>query len=274
MIFFTGVAQGQSTDSASIQQERAFTLEESLDLGPKDPSAVPATREYASGRIERRKFDQKKWKEIIDSRNYTDTRTKKNSKEQSANGGASGEHSGNRAMQSDEEDQSRYDYESEGSSIALPWLGPLGQLIFYGAIIAIIAVILIQIARNTSFKLNPKRVATATNSADDIHDITELDTEGLIERAHKANDYKLAIRLYFLDLLKKLNEHGVIVWTKDKTNRDYLSELFSKQYYFDEVRLLTLAYERIWYGEHNPTEESYHQLRTEFQAINQKVKAL
>jgi hypothetical protein len=80
------------------------------------------------------------------------------------------------------------------------------------------------------------------------------------------------VRLYFLDLLKKLNENGVIVWTKDKTNRDYLSELFSKQFHFDEIRRLTLAYERVWYGEHIPTEESYRELRNDFQQTNQKLK--
>ena len=236
----------------------------------KSPSALPASRNYASEKIEVRKFDEKKWREIVESRNYNDTRARKPQQDQNAGQADSGQKSGSRAL--DEDDQGGYDYDTE-EGINLGWMGPVGQIIFYVAIAAIIAVILLQIIRNTSFKSNPRRTSTSTNDADNIHDISELDTEDLIQKAHNARDYKLAIRLYFLDLLKKLNENGQIVWTKDKTNRDYLSELFTKQYYFNEVRRLTLAYERVWYGEHIPTEERYHELRNEFQVINQKFKA-
>ena len=72
-------------------------------------------------------------------------------------------------------------------------------------------------------------------------------------------------------LLKKLNEEGFIVWKKDKTNRDYLTELFSKPNYFEEVRRLTLAYEQIWYGDHTLPVESYQKLITEFKSIDQKL---
>lgn len=274
MCFFlaAGVVRGQ-LDSVSLMTEDTEFASESVSVESKDPSTVPATREYASERIERRKFDQKRWQEIIEARNYTDTRTRKDSKDGKSEGMAPGERSGTRAQQSDEDD-GRYDYEAEDDSgLNISWLGPLSSIIFYGAIIAIIVVILMQIVRNTSFKFNPKRAPTPLQNTEEIHDISELDTEALIAQAQRANDYKLAIRLYFLDLLKRLNANGVIVWTKDKTNRDYLSELFSKQYYFDEVRKLTLAYERVWYGEHIPTEERFRELTSEFLAINQKFKA-
>lgn len=271
-----GVVRGQLVDSVSVELEDGTrTSLESRLQGIQNPSTLPATREYAAEKIEIRKFDQKKWREIVKASDYADTRTRKNPQDQQTGGqGQSGGGSGPRMQDGDDDDQGRYEYDTEeDSGIDVSWLGPLGSIIFYAAIAVIIGVILLQIIRNTSFRSNPKKPSTSLNSAEDIHDISELDTEHLIQKAHNAQDYKLAIRLYFLDLLKKLNENGVIVWTKDKTNRDYLSEIFSKQYYFDEVRRLTLAYERVWYGEHIPTEEGYHALRNEFQEIDQKVKA-
>ena len=265
--------RAQDPDSLSVLLDDGTRVTlDAPSLDSKNPSTLPATREYASENIEMRRFAQKKWHEIVDSSNYSDTRTRKNRQgERSGSGGETDDDFG--ARRGDQSDDESYDYDrEEGTSINLNWLGPLGQLIFYGAIAAIIITILLQIARNTSFRTNTKRPSVSTIVGEEIHDISELDTENLIQAAHNAKDYKLAIRLYFLDLLKRLNENGTIVWTKDKTNRDYLSELFSKQYYFHEVRSLTLAYERVWYGEHIPTEERYHALRNEFQEINQKFK--
>ena len=81
------------------------------------------------------------------------------------------------------------------------------------------------------------------------------------------------VRIYFLGLLKKLNEGGLIVWKKDKTNRDYLAELFSKEDFFDEVKKVTLAYEQVWYGDHSLSVELYHQLMEEFKAIDSRLNA-
>jgi hypothetical protein len=273
LFLFACVVHGQSVDTLTVELEDGSRVPLGSQMQEaKIPSALPATREYSSENIKVRKFDPKKWHDIVDSRDYADTRTRKNPQDKQGQG-EGGRSSGTRGGDTDENDDGRYEYDrDEGSSLNLSWLGPLGQIIFYVAIAVIIIVILQQIIRNTSFRSNPKRPSASSNSVDNVHDITALETEDLIQKAHGARDYKLAVRLYFLDLLKKLNENGVIVWTKDKTNRDYLSELLSKQYYFDEVRKLTLAYERVWYGEHLPTEEGYLQLRNEFQEINQKFK--
>jgi hypothetical protein len=274
LLLAAGILKGQSLDSTFVELEDGSVVPLSSTLqAEKSPSTLKATKEYSSEPIQVKKFDQKKWREIVNKHDYSDTRTKKDPRQGGTDKtGKTGEPGSTRAGDDDSEEE-RYDYDDEGSTIDLSWLGPIGQIIFYLAIGAIIVMILLQVIRNTSWKPNPKRTSPDTSGADHVHDITELDTESLIQKAHLAGNFKLAIRLYFLDLLKKLNENGVIVWTKDKTNNDYLSELFSKQYYFDEVRRLTLAYERVWYGEHLPTEERYHALRNEFHEINQKFKA-
>ncbi len=263
------------TDSIQIVDSDGEILTLNPSSQPKDPAALKATRDYSAEKIEVRKFDEAKWKKIVDSHDYTESEKKKKQQDQSTRPSDSG-HGQRPRMKEGNSGDDGYDrdYEDEASTNTnLSWLGPLGQILFYAIIGAIIVMIIVQVVRSTSFKSNPKRTPVAANTADDVHDISELDTENLIQKAHNARDYKLAIRLYFLDLLKTLNENGTITWTKDKTNRDYLSELFSKQYYFTEMRRLTLAYERVWYGEHTPTEQSYGELRSEFQEISQKFKS-
>lgn len=279
-----GTLQAQSFDSLLEASPAVITPEDMESLVSEqvstDPSTLPSTREYASEDIKVRKFDPKRWREVIGGHNYNDTRKRKKPPEKREQQGKESESSdqeaGPRRRAGDSDDAEDYDeaYDGGDPSVDLGWLGPVTQIVFYGVIAAVIILILYQIARNISYRSNPKKAADKSKSPDEVNDITELDTEGLIRNAHLAGNYKLAIRLYFLHLLKKLNENGVIVWTKDKTNRDYLSELFSKQYYFDEVRKLTLAYERVWYGEHIPTAETYEALSSEFKAIDQKLNAI
>ncbi|MBT1698699.1 DUF4129 domain-containing protein [Fulvivirgaceae bacterium PWU4] len=270
---------GDSLEVTISPEDAAFFKEQAEQLST-DPSTLPSTREYASGKMEVRKFDPKRWREVVGGHDYNDTRKRKKPPEKQEQqlkkeSESSDLEYGPRRRPSNSDDAADYDEDYDGgdSSVGLGFLGPIMQIVFYCMIAAIIVLILYQIARNVSYRANPKKAADKSKSPDEVHDITELDTEGLIRNAHLAGNYKLAIRLYFLHLLKKLNENGVIVWTKDKTNRDYLSELFSKQYYFDEVRKLTLAYERVWYGEHIPTAETYEALSSEFKAIDQKLNA-
>jgi hypothetical protein len=267
LCFVSVLVYGQG-DSV-IAEEQDGSLEALLTRAPDN---TPASKQYSSENITIRKFDDKKWHEIVDSKNYSDKRTRNTPQREMQGGGKQPQNSGTRAQQP-EEDNARYSYDDDTETLDMSWLGPIGEIIFYLAIATIIIVILVQVIRTTSFKPNPKRAQTSIDGAEDGQDITLLDTENLISQAHAARNYKLAIRLHFLDLLKKLNENGLITWTKDKTNRDYLRELFSKHYYFEEIRKLTLAYEQVWYGEHAPGEERYEELRGEFQGINQKLKA-
>ena len=270
LFFVSVVSYGQAADGSSSELPQDPALERLLSR-TQAPSTLTTTQEYSSENITIRKFDEKKWQEIVGSRNYSDKRTLETPQSEKQSGEEPTANSGARTTDNNESGD-RYSYDEDSETLDMSWLGPVGQIIFYVALASIIIIILVQVVRTTSFKSNPKRTRTTEGDSDDIHDITTLDTEELISKAHRARDYKLAIRLYFLDLLKKLNESGRIVWTKDKTNRDYLSELFTKQYYFEEIRKLTIEYERVWYGEHFPNEDRYQELRREFQEINQKFK--
>lgn len=87
-------------------------------------------------------------------------------------------------------------------------------------------------------------VITTENIEAYIH---ETDLERFIREALNAGNFPLAIRMYYLQIIKTLSEKGAIKWSKEKTNRDYLREMrdhrLGKQF-----RDVTRTYEQIWYG--------------------------
>ncbi len=76
----------------------------------------------------------------------------------------------------------------------------------------------------------------------------ENDLERMIYEALQSNNYKLAIRLQFIYVVRLLSEKGLISWKKHKTNAAYGRELkghtFSPKYSY-----LNSLFEHVWYGE-------------------------
>lgn len=72
--------------------------------------------------------------------------------------------------------------------------------------------------------------------------------KSLIEKALVDNDHRLAIRYYYLWLLKVLSKNEVIKWDLEKTNSDYLSEIKDGETR-NSFQYLSYLYNNIWYGE-------------------------
>lgn len=86
-------------------------------------------------------------------------------------------------------------------------------------------------------------------SYDDIErNLKNIDFEQLIKDTIKSGDYRLAIRYYYLWILKKLSEKSIIDWNPEKTNSDYLYEIKSEALKKD-FAYVSYLYNYIWYGE-------------------------
>ncbi|HCW08203.1 MAG TPA: hypothetical protein DGG95_12655 [Cytophagales bacterium] len=258
-------------DSTLIEQLQQRSERTSL-TEPSEQATQPNV--YSQQPIEVKPFDQKKWKEIVGDETYSEKDRKRN-KSQSG-GGVSG--SGGNQSSDKQGGKKRFqgqDYEMEDedeSNFNLPINPLLVKIIFYSIAALIVGYILFLIIKNARFKSSPKIIKSDT-ATEELTDIRELPVDHLLQKALSSGDYKLAVRIYFLALLKKLDEGGLIRWKKDKTNREYLSELFSQEVYFEEVRLLTLAYEQVWYGNHTFSAQAYQQLFLSFQAMDQKLNS-
>ncbi|NNL81181.1 MAG: DUF4129 domain-containing protein [Flavobacteriaceae bacterium] len=93
--------------------------------------------------------------------------------------------------------------------------------------------------------------------------IQAADFKNLIMQAEKNNNFRLAIRYYYLWLLKSLNSKAIIHYDVEKTNSDYRDEIQSEQLRsaFDYTSYL---YNYIWYGEFDVTEVQFRQAKTAF----------
>nr|WP_262905325.1 DUF4129 domain-containing protein [Hymenobacter nitidus] len=93
-------------------------------------------------------------------------------------------------------------------------------------------------------------------AAEDIH---SLDFNTLLAQAEAAGNYRLAVRLGYLAVLKQLTDHGLIRWQPEKTNHDYLRELTagSLRPAFQEI---TRQFEYVWYGEQNDLSAAHYTL--------------
>lgn len=96
--------------------------------------------------------------------------------------------------------------------------------------------------------------------------VLETDLERFLREAKASANWPLAIRLYFLLIIKQLSDNGTIRWAKEKTNRDYLRETNTHPLGAD-FRNITRQYERIWYGNQGLDSEAFVALEPDFQAL-------
>jgi hypothetical protein len=207
-----------------------------------DPADLQTTKSYRQGKVSDRHFDETEWKKIVDGVDY-----------------------------SEEEKPVEEEKKENDEGFSIPWSGPLIRMLSYVFVVAIALCLVWFIVQNVSFDLHIQRSKVDDDMENPVENIETLDIQSLLDEAVRAGNFKLAVRLYYLRLLKLLNEAQVIVWKKDKTNRDYLAELFSRDFHFSDIRRLTLFYESVWYGDHMLQAENFQSVRNQFEAVHQRI---
>ncbi|HEX4875979.1 MAG TPA: hypothetical protein VFV31_04860, partial [Chitinophagaceae bacterium] len=132
---------------------------------------------------------------------------------------------------------------------------PIGQRTWFKTLIWLIIVggfvtVLILFLASSDVGLFRKRPQSLSKQEDEDEmpeDIFAINYQKEIDKATAKGDYRLAVRLMFLRLLKIMAEKNVIQYKQDKTNLDYLSQLFTTSYHKDFFRI-TRHYEFSWYG--------------------------
>jgi hypothetical protein len=216
------------------------------------PDKLPATQDHANSKMTIRKFDDAEWKKVTGGNTFEEKPDKVEGEE-------------------DDDEKNKADAPIKNMP-TIPWDSSVLHIIAYVIVIALILGIVYYFTKDLRFSARVKPVAQpAQDLAATVENIEHIEVATALQKALAEGNFKLAIRLYYLDLLKKLNERAYIVWKKDKTNHNYLMELYTKGFYFDDIRKLTLAYELVWYGEHTLQNETYQKLFSEFEAIFQKI---
>jgi len=238
-------AQQGDLPVVAIAEDGDFPTESEQGHELIDPAELEATRAYQQERPVVRRFAQEKWRAVVEGVNYDE------------------------AVRKEEPEQPKESVSWEA------WNGSWWRVIAYIAVTGMVITILYFLLKNISFdfRIRKTKITSAPNEGE-LENIEALDTRAILVRAIEDGDFKLAVRLYFLALLKTLNEKGVIVWKKDKTNKDYLTELFLRDFLFDEIRDLTRSYESVWYGDHDLRQESFRVISRRFEVALEKVNAM
>lgn len=103
-------------------------------------------------------------------------------------------------------------------------------------------------------------------------DIQSLDTRSLIEQALDRSDYRQAIRLQYLDVLKGLDEKKWIHWEQNKTNQDYVKEL-NKSKHGEAFERLTFHFDYAWYGDFRVGKDLYDKIAPGFRDFKKRLGA-
>ena len=118
-------------------------------------------------------------------------------------------------------------------------------------------------------KSSDKSIIPVTDIENNIH---LTDFKELIASAEKDNNYRLAIRYYYLWLLKGLTNAEIIAYDVEKTNSDYFNEISSKEIK-DEFSYTSYLYNYIWYGEFDVNEQQFSKAKTAFTKFLNSIKA-
>jgi hypothetical protein len=218
--------------------EEATEEEEEVEHVMLAPQDLGSTKAYTEEEVYNKHFDQSKWREVIGETDYTQEEVP----------------------------------EFKPNLPSMPWAGTAIKVIAWTIVIALILFLVYFLYQNIKFTKKVRSTSgIGSYPGNEVEDIHEMNIPEMLKQALAAKNFKLAVRLYYLSLLKNLHDAGLIHWEKDKTNRDYLGELFSKEAYYNDVRKLTRNYEEVWYGDRAMADESLLAIIASFETVNQKL---
>lgn len=140
-----------------------------------------------------------------------------------------------------------------------------------GAIIVLIVWLFIRL------NPGPQLIGTPETGSVSFHEeeaiVRSQDIASLIASAISAGDFRLAVRYYYLQLLRHLNEKGLINYEFQKTNAEYLAEI-KDDGFKPKVKRLMRLYDFIWYGSFNVTENDFSVAQKSFSEVESSINKL
>jgi hypothetical protein len=177
--------------------------------------------------------------------------------------------SGNYEDYKNEEAKRKEQNNSDSISINL---GPLAWIFYIAIAGAVIFLVYILINEGVSNLFSSNRNKTVNNFEEiTAENIENADIITLIKNAENDDDYRLAIRYYYLLVLKTLSLKNYIKFEDDKTNNEYLIEVSDKPFSKD-FQYTSYLYNYIWYGEFPINLNNYITAKTNMETLLKQVK--
>ena len=238
------------SDTTYIDED--YASEDSYDSGyasstyTQRPGELDPTKKERSQAYAEKKFSKTAWKKIVGKTKYTEDPI-------------------------DEKEVTR----KPGPGRSMAWNPAVLKIVGYILILLMIGWIIYYLFRNAmnddGFRKNSMHPDSLLYDKRHIDEIREDDIEKLLREALERNDFRMAVRIYYIRLLKHLHTAGFIAWKKDKTDHDYAAELTAFAF-TREFRKLMTAYELIWYGDRTPTPDEFRKLQVNFNDFQRQAE--
>ncbi|MFD2920502.1 hypothetical protein ACFS6H_12320 [Terrimonas rubra] len=153
---------------------------------------------------------------------------------------------------------------------SISWLGPFLWVIIIGGFLIFIAWWYINNGQGSLFRRDPRAFGNESEAEDIPEDIFAINYAAAISKAMAAGDYRLAVRLMYLQVLANMHHRNIIKYKQDATNFDYLMQLHQTGYY-PEFFKVTRHYEYAWYGLFPVNKQAFDAIKQDIDALNQKI---
>ena len=213
------------------------------------PPPTKGQTEYENKDIKQHNFDKNKWHDLTKDLDYS--------------------------VETDKTKKEKKDSGAMFSPAQIQMLVQFFKAIFWILAAALVIFLFYQIANNGNVFFRRSKKITNISDASTIHideeDIQNNDFDALIRRATAQKNYVLAVRLYYLAILKELDAKGDIKWEKEKTNSRYLSEM-KKHDLLVPFKNCTHLFDTYFYGQRALDETVFTGIQSEFQNLLEKTK--
>ena len=149
-----------------------------------------------------------------------------------------------------------------------PWFKTLLWVIMIAAFVGIIIWFLMA-SDVRLFRRKPKAVQQYEEE-ELPEDIFSIDYDKEIARYTAESNTRMVIRLMYLHSLRLLAENGIIRYKMERTNSDYLMELYGSSYYKEFFRL-TRNFEYTWYGKFAVSAVAFESITKEYQLFKNRL---
>ncbi len=148
------------------------------------------------------------------------------------------------------------------------------KLIFYGLIIVAVVYFIVRAIMNGEGrwvfgKRSDKKLIEHEDVETNIHIV---DFDALIKEATINNDYRLAVRYQYLNMLKKMSNYEIISYDPEKTNLEYTYEIKNESLR-EQFQYASYLYNYIWYGEFIIDQTQYNKASNSFNVLLKNIAA-
>lgn len=246
---------------AFAQDDYDYYDEDEIEIVEPSTPLVNQQEDYLQTDLEPKPFDRETWNKNREGMGYGE---KSNEPKQKS--------------KKDQDGKTRGEGDDDtSSSRPMPLFSGLGtmfQVVLIIGVIALLALIVFAIVRqgwlisDKGINANVSAATLLENLEENLH---ESDLDKALRLAVEANNYRLAIRIYYLTIIKELSAMKWIHWKRDKTNGQYVREMGEKPQ-GQAFRQLTLAFERVWYSDEEIIKRHYEVLSPQFQSFINSLK--